>query len=410
MVETFQIDGVGHRGDGVAQTPDGAVFISYTLAGETVEAEPLKGDRGHLLRVVEPSADRIAPFCPHFGVCGGCAIQHWREEPYRAWKRDLVVTALAQAGITAEVGEVIDAHGEGRRRAVLHARRGYKDIVEVGFSAPRAHVIVPIDRCPVLAPNMAGTIKTAWRITEALSPLTKPLDIHVTATMNGLDIDVRGSGPINDKRVTALTALAAGGGIARITRHGELVALIAPPLLQVGKAQVVLPPGSFLQATALGEQTLADLVLGHAGTAKATLDLFCGIGPFALRLAERGRVTAMDSEQNAVDALAKAAQATPGLKQVTATKRDLFRRPMTFQELSGFDTIVFDPPRQGAEAQAREIARSKVANVIAVSCSAATFARDAALLIAGGYKLRSVTPVDQFKYTAHVEMVGHFTR
>jgi 23S rRNA (uracil1939-C5)-methyltransferase len=143
---------------------------------------------------------------------------------------------------------------------------------------------------------------------------------------------------------------------------------------------------------------------------KNAVDLFCGIGPFALRLAERTRVTAMDSDQNAIDALSKAAQATSGLKPVAASKRDLFRRPMTFQELSGFDVIVLDPPRQGAEAQAREIARSKVRNVIAVSCNAATFARDAAILIGGGYSLRSVTPVDQFKYTAHVEIVGHFTR
>ena len=410
MVERLHINEVGHRGDGVAQTPGGPLFISYALPGETVDAEPLKSDRAHLLRVIDPSPDRIEPFCPHFGICGGCAIQHWREAAYQAWKRDLVVTALAQLGIETTVGDLIDAHGDGRRRAVLHARRGNKDIVEVGFSAPRAHVIVPIDRCPVLAPSMKGTIETAWTITEALSPLGKPLDIHVTATINGLDIDVRGSGPVDTKRVAALTSVATTGNIARITRHGELVALIAPPILQIGKARVTLPPGSFLQATERGEQALADLVLQYAGSAKNTLDLFCGIGPFALRLAERARVTAMDSDQNAVDALSKAAQATPGLKPVAASKRDLFRRPMSFQELSGFDAIVFDPPRQGAEAQAREIARSKVRNVIAVSCNAATFARDAAILIEGGYSLHRVTPVDQFKYTAHVEIVGHFAR
>lgn len=410
MVERLHIVEVGHRGDGVAQTPDGPLFVPYTLPDETVEAERVGSDRARLLRVVAPSADRIEPFCPHFGVCGGCAIQHWSEPAYQGWKRGLVVSALEQAGIDITVGDLIDAHGDGRRRAVLHARRGNKDIVEVGFSAPRAHVIVPIDRCPVLAPSMKGTIETAWTITEALSPLTKPLDIHVTATINGLDIDVRGSGPIDARRVAALTSVAATGNIARITRHGELIALVAPPILQVGKARVTLPPGSFLQATDRGEQVLADLVIAYAGSAKSTLDLFCGIGPFALRLAERSRVTAMDSDQNAVEALNKAAQAAPGLKPVTASKRDLFRRPMSFQELSGFDALVFDPPRQGTEAQAREIARSKIRNVIAVSCNAATFARDAAILIEGGYSLRAVTPVDQFKYTAHVEIVGQFVR
>ena len=178
----------------------------------------------------------------------------------------------------------------------------------------------------------------------------------------------------------------------------------------MGKAQVTLPPGPFLQATALGEDTLGRLVVEHTSNAKTALDLFCGMGPFSLRLAERARVTAIDSDQPALDALSRAAQATPGLKKVTVQKRDLFRLPMQPIDLAPFDVVVFDPPRQGAEAQAREIAKSKVKSVVAVSCNAATFARDAAILIGGGYRLVRVTPVDQFKYTAHVEMVAHFVR
>ena len=412
MVDRLVIADIGHRGDGVAPSPDGPLFVPYTLPGETVDADAVQGhpDRRHLLRVIEPSPDRIAPFCPHFGVCGGCAIQHWAEPPYRAWKRNLVVEALRQAGIDAPVDDLIDAHGEGRRRAVLHARQGTKEIVEVGFSALRAHTLVPIDRCPVLAPGMAGAIEAAWAIAEVLEPLKKPLDIHVTATLNGLDIDVRGSGPLDQAHALALTRVAAAGRIARITRHGQMVALIAPPVVQMGKAQVTLPPGPFLQATALGEETLARLVTDSIGKVKTALDLFCGIGPFALRLAERARVTAIDSDQLAIDALSRAAQATSGLKQVTALRRDLFRLPMAAMDLAPFDAIVFDPPRQGAEAQAREIARSKAKIVVAVSCNAATFARDAAILIAGGYRLTRVTPVDQFKYTAHVEIVAQFAR
>ena len=412
MVDRLIITDIGHRGDGVAPTPDGPVFVPYTLPGETVDADAVQGhlDRRHLLRVVEASPDRVAPFCPHFGVCGGCAIQHWAEPRYRAWKHDLVVSALSQAGIDAQVGDLIDAHGEGRRRAVLHARQGTKEIVEVGFSALRAHTLVPIDRCPVLAPGMAGAIDAAWAIADVLGPLKKPLDIHVTATLNGLDIDVRGSGPLDQARASALARVAASGRIARITRHGEMIAQIAPPLVQMGKAKVTLPPGPFLQATALGEQTLAELVLDHVGNAKSALDLFCGLGPFSLRLAERIRVTAIDSDQAAIEALARAAQATPGLKQVTALRRDLFRLPLPAMDLVPFEAVVFDPPRQGAEAQAREIAKSKVKTVVAVSCNAGTFARDAAILMAGGYKLSRVTPVDQFKYTAHVEIVAQFVR
>jgi 23S rRNA (uracil1939-C5)-methyltransferase len=271
-------------------------------------------------------------------------------------------------------------------------------------------VIVPIDRCPVMAPSMAGAIESAWKIGEALGPLRKPLDIHVTGTLNGLDIDVRGSGPLENSRIETLTRIAGSGRIARITRHGQLIAQIAPPAVMMGSARVVLPAAPFLQATALGEQTLAALVVGATGRAKTVLDLFCGIGPFALRLAESARVTAIDSNQAGLDALDRAAQATRGLKPISVKKRDLFRHPLSSQELSGFDAVVFDPPRQGAEAQAREIAKSRIADVIAVSCNAASFARDAAILIVGGYRLRRVTPADQFKYTAHVEIVGHFTR
>lgn len=412
MVDRLVIADIGHRGDGVAPSPDGPVFVPYTLPGETVDADAVQGhpDRRHLLRVVVPSPDRVTPFCPHFGVCGGCAIQHWAEPEYRAWKRSLVVEALRHAQIDAPVDDLIDAHGEGRRRVVLHARQGTKEIVEVGFSALRAHTLIPIDRCPVLAAGMAGAIEAAWAIAEVLGPLKKPLDIHATATLNGLDIDVRGSGPLDQARASALARVAGSGRIARITRHGEMVALIAPPLVQMGKAQVTLPPGPFLQATALGEDTLGRLVLEYTSNAKTALDLFCGMGPFSLRLAERARLTAIDSDQPALDALSRAAQATPGLKKVTVQKRDLFRLPMPAIELAPFDAVIFDPPRQGAEAQAREIAKSKVKNVVAVSCNAATFARDAAILIAGGYRLVRVTPVDQFKYTAHVEMVAQFVR
>ena len=411
MSERLVIVRVGHRGDGIAETPDGPVFIPYTLPGEPVETEAVPGhpDRRHLLRVETQSPDRIVPFCPHFGICGGCAIQHWAEAPYRAWKRDLVVTALTQARIDADVDALIDAHGEGRRRAVLHGRRPSNDILEVGFSALRAHTLVPIDACPVLSSAMAGTIPAAWAVAEALSPLKKPLDIQVTATINGLDVDVRGSGTLGPRQTAALARVAEKHGLARITRHGEMVTQRAAPVVKIGRVTLTLPPGSFLQATQLGEDTLAQLVSGHTGKSKAIADLFCGVGPLALRLAENAKITAMDFDDAALAALAQAAHA-PGLKPVAVQKRDLFRRPLTAPELKGFDVVIFDPPRQGAEAQARELAKSKAPLVIAVSCNAATFARDARILIDGSYTLSAVTPVDQFKYTAHVEIVARFER
>ena len=293
---------------------------------------------------------------------------------------------------------------------MLHARRGVHDVLEVGFTAPRAHHIVAIDRCPILAPGLDGAVQAAWAIAEVLKPTNKPLDIQVTATDTGMDVDVRGSGPLSSGRTTALAALADKHKLARITRHGELVVQRAQPSLKIGRAHVPLPPGAFLQATAEGEATLARLALGHVAAAKRVADLFAGIGTFALRLAERARVTAADLEPGAIRALTRAAQTTSGLKQVEASARDLFRRPFMAAELKAFDAVLFDPPRQGAEAQARELAKSGVPTIVAVSCDAATFARDARILVGGGYKLVVVTPVDQFRYSAHVELVAKFEK
>jgi 23S rRNA (uracil1939-C5)-methyltransferase len=412
MTEQLTITRVGHRGDGIAETNVGPVFVPFTLPGEIVTVAAVAGhpDRRHFVHVDKPSHERETPICKHFGQCGGCAMQHWSLAEYHLWKRSLVVEALEQTGLVTPVETLIDAHGQGRRRAVLHARRGPHDLLEVGFSAPRAHHIIAIDRCPILAPGLDGAISAAWALAEILKPAKKPLDIHVTATDSGIDMDVRGSGPLSSQRISALARFAETHKLARLTRHGELVAQESQPMLKVGTAHVALPPGAFLQATAEGEAALARLVIGHVGATKRVADLFAGVGTFALRLAERARVSAVDSDASAIKALERAAATTSGLKPVEAQTRDLFRRPFMTSELKGYDAVVFDPPRQGAEAQTHELAKSKVPIIVAVSCDAATFARDAKILVGGGYKLVSVTPVDQFRYSAHVELVAKLER
>jgi 23S rRNA (uracil1939-C5)-methyltransferase len=412
VVERVVIDHVGHRGDGVASADGQAVYVPYTLGGETVEVAPVSGhpDRRRLLAVERASSERIAPFCPHFTVCGGCAIQHWEMERYRAWKRDIVVETLAQAKLGCEVAPLIDAHGLGRRRITLHGRIGTHDVLKVGFATANSHDIVPVDRCPILAPGLDGALEAAWALAEPLISIGKPLDIQITAADNGLDVDVRGSGPLQPKMIATLSRLVEQHGLARLTRHGELVLMRMPPMIAIGTARVILPPGSFLQATSAGEETLASLVLEHSKREKHIADLCCGVGPFALRLAQKSRISAFDSDAGAVTALQKAAAATPGLKPVKAEARDLFRRPLMPQELRDYDAVVFDPPRQGAQAITQQLAASKVPVVVAVSCNAATFARDARILVDGGYRLEGVTPVDQFRHTPHVELVARFTR
>jgi len=413
VTEKLVIDHVGHRGDGVALAGGQAVYVPYTLGGETVEVTAVPGhhpDRRRLLQVDIASPERIVPFCKHFAICGGCAIQHWESERYRAWKRNIVVETLEQAKLGCEVDPLIDAHGLGRRRITLHAGIGAHDVLKVGFTAANSHDIIPIDRCPILDPGLNSALEAGWAVAERLAANAKPLDIQVTATDSGLDVDVRGSGPLPTSMIAGLSQVVEQHRLARLTRHGEMVLMRSPPVIAVGTTRVNLPPGSFLQATVAGEEALAELVSAHCSKAEHIADLFCGVGPFALRLAEKARISAFDSDAGAISALQKAATSTSGLKPIKAEARDLFRRPLMPQELRDYDRVVFDPPRQGAQAQAQQLAASKIPVVVAVSCNVATFARDARILLDGGYRMERVTPVDQFRHTPHVELVARFSR
>jgi 23S rRNA (uracil1939-C5)-methyltransferase len=403
------IDRIGQRGDGIADTDAGPVYVPYALPGETVIAE-VDGERGRLIAVETPSPERVPEACPLFGTCGGCATQHWASAPYASWKAGLVATALRQAGLDVPLHPMVAAHGEGRRRMTLHARRGEDGRVALGFMAARSHAIVPIPACPLLVPALDRAFPAAQAIADVLAQTGKPLDIQLTTTAGGIDVDVRGHGPANPALRARLVTLANTLDLARLSVHGDVVVERRPPLVRMGKSDVAIPPGSFLQATAAGEETLAGLVLAAVGKAKRVADLFCGSGPFALRLAAASSVHAVESDAAAVAALSRAARHGQGLRPVTTEVRDLFRRPLLGPELDAYDAVVFDPPRAGAEAQARALAASAVPKVVAVSCNAGTFARDAASLVAGGYRLAEVTPVDQFLHSAHVELVGVFDK
>lgn len=395
---TLTIQAIGQHGDGLADHDGKKIYVPFTLPGETIEAE-LDGERARLLDVLAPSPERIAPICPYFGTCGGCALQHMGPEAYASFKRDLVVMALSQANVPAEVDALVDARGKGRRRATLHVRKS-----GTGYMRAKSHDVLDIAQCPILVP---GLQKSAPRIGRALLPLAGECEASFTLTDTGLDLSVKSERKL---KPVVLAEFARTHRLARLTFNGEPVFMQQVPAIRMGKSMVELPPRSFLQATAEAEEMLGRLVAEGVGPARKVADLFSGIGPFALRLAEAARVYAADSDRDGIAALGKAHNHTQGLKPVEAKMRDLFRDPLAPIELDAFDAVVFDPPRAGAEAQSREIARSKVKTVVAVSCEPKTFARDAAILIAGGYRLDRVTPVDQFAYSTHVEVVGVFRR
>lgn len=404
----LEIGRLGPRGEGVAIGPQGAIAVPYALPGETVVAD-IDGAQGKLVEVSTPSPDRIPAFCRFFSSCGGCAVQTLAFKPYATWKRGLLTDAMRRAGLSVIAEELVDAQGEGRRRATFHARADGAGGAVCGFMQARAHTIIEIDECPVLAPSLRDAAKLARALARVLAASGKPLDILVTSTSSGLDVDLKGHGALNDDETQRLVRFALRHDLARLSNHGAVVALQRPPLVSMGKTLVAVPPGAFLQATAAGEALLAAEVSEALRGAKRIADLFAGVGTFSLRLAEFAPLHAVDSDAAALAALAKAA-AGAGLRPVGTETRDLFHRPLSSNELAPFDALVFDPPRAGAELQARAIADSQVPLVVAVSCNAQTFARDAAILCGGGYALERVLPVDQFRHSPHLEIVGRFRR
>jgi 23S rRNA (uracil1939-C5)-methyltransferase len=397
MTITATIETLGHKGEGVAHIDGKKVFVPFALPGEAVEIE-LDGERGTLVAIKTPAPNRTEPFCQHFGTCGGCQLQHMDAESYAAFKIGLVETPLRHAGIDAKVERFITAHGAGRRRATLHARKD-----AAGYMRLRSHDLLDLDVCPILVP----ALKRAPDIARVLGAAVGECDISFTATNAGIDVGIRNAA--KGLRVEKLVPLANDLEVARLALEREMILLCQQPTVTMGHSAVDLPIGSFLQATAEAEEVLASYVLASVGKAKSVADLFCGIGPFALRLAERAPVYAADSDRAGVAALEKAVRHTKGLKAVTGKARDLFRDPLTRFELS-FDTVVLDPPRAGAEAQVREIALSKVRNVVMVACDPRTFARDAAHLVQAGFILADLVAVDQFAYSTHVELAATFRR
>lgn len=412
---TFRIERMGNRGDGVALHEGETYHIPYALPGETVRAVLTEG-RAEAIRVEPGSPERIDPTCRHFGQCGGCALQHWRADAVSVWKRDRIAHALKRVRIETDIAPTIDAHGEGRRRVTLHSRRSATPDglpIQAGFMKARSHQLIDLDECPLLVPALRPVPDLARRIGYILRGLGKPLDLQATATLEGLDLDLRGAGPLPEPLRQKLIGFAMEAGLARMTLHGERLIEARPPriaLVDDPAMTLFLPPGSFLQATATAEAELARLALAALGGVKVLAELFCGLGTFGMRLSRRMKVTGFDSDKAAIEAFQRSLRAHPGGKPSGAEARDLFRRPLFAPELKPFDAVLLDPPRQGAEAQIREIAKSKLARVVYVSCDPESFARDAQALVQAGFRPGLVTPVDQFRHSAHVELVGSFTR
>ncbi len=399
------IERLGHQGDGIAPGP---IFVPRALPGEVVEGE-LRGDRIVQPRIVTPSPDRVRPPCPHYKACGGCALQHARDEFVAGWKVGVVQKALAVRGLGPISARIETSPPRTRRRAVFSGRRTRGGVL-VGFHGARSDSITRIAECQLLHPDLLVTLPALEALLREGGSRKDMLRLNVTLTDGGPDVAVSGGRPLDAQFETALALFAGAHGFARLSWAGEVIALVEPPVQRFGKARVVPPPGAFLQATKAGEQALLAGVSETVGPAKKVVDLFAGSGTFSLPLAERAEVHAVEGEAGMLAALDLGWRNARGLKRVTTEARDLFRRPLLPDELDGFNAVVIDPPRAGAEAQFAELARARVPRIAAVSCNPVTFARDAALLVAAGYRFERLTVVDQFRWSTHVELVAGFSR
>ncbi|MEX0969226.1 MAG: class I SAM-dependent RNA methyltransferase [Paracoccaceae bacterium] len=407
-MDIYTIDRLGHEGDGIATTPQGAVYAPFTLPGEVVSGR-LEATRLLDVQVQTPAPARVAAPCVHFTRCGGCSLQHASDAFLADWKQDVVQRALTAQGLEAEFRAVQTSPDHSRRRATFSARRTRKT-EQIGFFEGGSEVLVDLVECHILRPALMAARPTLAAITRTGGSRNGVLRLTVMDSCEGLDIAVSGGKPLDITLRTKLAAIAEADDIARLTWGEDQIALRRRPVQPFGRALVAPPPGAFLQATAQGEAALLAAVRDAIGPAKRVVDLFAGCGTFSLPLAATAEVLAIEGDAAMVAALDRGWREAKGLHRVEAVARDLFRRPLLPAEVKTYDAVVIDPPRAGAAAQMAELALSAIARVAAVSCSPVTFARDAKTLCDAGFSLDWVQVVDQFRWSGHVELAAQFSR
>ncbi len=414
MTQTLTIARMGHQGDGIAETPNGFVFVPGALPGEVISGE-VKDGRIEAFELIEASPDRRPIHPETYAECGVAPLQHWADEPYLAWKREVVIQTLAREGIETEVEATVAVPQASRRRLALHARSGPGGRVLLGFKARRSWRLVELTDCPVSAPALTAALPGLAKVAAPFlgHPKSAPT-LHVTLTDTGLDVDVTGvekkSGGLTADVTARAIAAAAEAGLARLSLDGDTLVMARQPRITFGRATVPLPPAAFLQAAPAAEAAMVSRVVEAVRGAKKVADLFCGAGTFTFPLAEVASVIAADSSAASIAALKAGVATAQGLKTIEAQARDLFRRPLSPFDLKGCEAIVIDPPRAGALEQTQQLPGTKAGLVVGVSCNPQTFARDARVLIDGGFRLEKVTPIDQFLWSTHVELVGIFRR
>ncbi|WP_455474436.1 class I SAM-dependent RNA methyltransferase [Bartonella sp. B30(2025)] len=405
MSNEVVIDRIGRNGHGISIIPHGLIYVPFTLPGE-VATIALHGKYGTLLALKKKSPERIDAICQHFENCGGCMLQHWNADVYRTWKRQLVIDALKKYRIDAFVSPLIECGDHSRRRVTLTALMTTQGRI-IGLNRHLSHDVVALKECPVACLEIISRLDDIKALCNLVSDHIKHFYVTITSVKNGLDVALNGCVVRDEHTRQKMINTALACGVVRLSVEGEVFIEQDKPLICFGDVYVEFPAGGgFIQATVEAENIMGDIVLNHLKKAKNAVDLFSGIGTFALRMAKKMNVHAVENNGVALENLKRAARSATGLKKVTCEKRDLFHRPLSAKELECFDSAVFDPPRAGAQQQVHEMAKATLPRVVAISCNPITFARDLSLLIAGGYVIEQIIPIDQFLWSPHVEIIA----
>ncbi len=403
---------IGADGDGIAATEGGKPrYVPFTLPGETVRL-------GDPIEIIATSPDRVAPSCQHFGTCGGCTLQHWRDEPYAAWKADLLADALKRAGYEdAPIAPMLRTAPGTRRRIDLAVRRHGASLT-IGLHPRSSSEVIDLAECPVVHPTLFALIAPLRLMLRSLATLKREGSAVLNLLDTGPDLLLRTDAPASTGDRTRLAAFAHAHGIRRVALAiGKLPPEIATqherPYVVFDGVKVTPPPGAFLQASQAGQEAIHAAVLSALPpklTSKSRIaELYAGNGTLTFALAQHARTDAFEGDATAAAALREGAHAA-AIGRITVHTRDLVRQPLTAKELSAFAAVVLDPPYGGAAPQMATLATAKVGRIIYVSCNPAVLTRDARMLHDAGYRLVSATPVDQFLWSARLESVVVFSR
>lgn len=414
------IEQVGRHGDGIARQEGGKIFVPLTAPGDRVRVRLTErradGFAGVVVTSVEV-APRAEPPCRHFGICGGCQLQHLLPADDLAWQREQVIAALAQRGLSGMpvAMPVAATPGERRRARLAFTRRDGS--VQLGFRRRRGRQIVDLAMCPLLRPEIVQLFPFLRTLLGQIAMARRGGAVLATATDAGVDLllDTQGEPALADRE--ALAAFAETHDLARLAWRPDSAALPEPIVqrrpvaVQCDGVAVDLPPGAFLQASDAAEAAICKAAHDAIGDAARLADLYAGCGMLSLPLAAAGRhVVAIEANEAMTEALLQAAQRAGFGARVRAEVRDLEGRPLAGAELARLDAVIVDPPRRGARSQAEALAGSKVGRIALVSCNPATFARDARILVDGGYDLTWVQVIDAFLWSSEIELVGAFAR